>query len=154
MYQLKEKKGYTEDEAGAMMSNATALYVAESAGDVTKDGVLAWLGGSTDDLQNSASANTLGEASAIYALWIAYKGDDFDNRDGDTLLAMGDALSDEGFANWVRTDPAAQTELEAFQAAMSIINDAADEEEARQVLLANGFDDPELIALLTGLMGN
>jgi len=142
-------------DAQKVQANAIALYAAQNSAGVQSGNVSAWLGGnkSAGDIQNSSSGTTLGEAAAIYALWMSYQGDNFDNHNGDTLLVMGDALSDEGdFKTWVESDEG-QKELEAFKAAMEIVGATDGDDEARNAILANGFADPELIKVMESLMG-
>ena len=150
---VMELAGNDENLAAQISANAIALYAAQNTTSVTADSVSAWLGSgkSTDDLQNNASANTLSEAAAIYGLYLSYKGDEFDSNGG-ALKVMGDALTDEAFAEWVNGE-VGQAELNAYKSAMSVISGAADDEIAKDAVLKNGFSDPELIKLLESLMG-
>lgn len=161
-------EGYTEDEyIAAMMklsggdtsvmdkisANAMALYAAQNTEGVTTDAVSKWLTGnmSTDDFQNNANAATLSEAAAIYGLYMSYKGENFEGN-GQALKVMGDALTDKDFATWVNTDEGKE-ELNAYKAAMSVINGAAEDEGTRESILTGGFDNSDLIKAMESLMG-
>lgn len=141
------------DEA-KISANAMALYAAQNTSSVTTEGVSSWLGGgkTTEDIQNSANGDTLGEVGAIYGLYMSYKGDNFDNQDGNTLLVMGDALSDSDFAEWVKGNEG-QAELKAYKSAMNMICDAT-EGDAVASVLQYGFDDEQLITVMEGLLSN
>ena len=124
---------------------------------------MGWLnGGTTDDIQSKGDGQTLGEASAIYALYLSYQGNEFDKDgdkvfegadegDNDVLKVMGNALGDPDFKEWVDTDEA-DIELEAYLSAMSIVSEATKDPSAASAVLINGFADPELVELMEKLM--
>lgn len=153
---LSQKKNLDEETVGAMLANSTALYAAQNTENITIDGIRYWLGKDSNAMQNSASGNTLAEAGAIYGLYMAYaesKGETFNPNSKDALLVMSDALSDSGFATWINSD-AVEAELDAYKASMDIVSGATTDENAKNSVLTNGFDDPELIKALESLMGN
>lgn len=143
------------DDATAS-TNAVALYAAQNSSGVTIDRLNAWLGNGndTDDLEANASANTLAEAGAIYGMYLSYQQKiNGTVPTGNTLDIMNDALSDAGFANWVSTSSDAQAELDAYKTYMEIINEAGKDDNTRNEILANGFQNPELESLMKELMG-
>lgn len=137
-------------------TNAIALYAAQNSAGLTIDRLNGWLGKGNDsgDLQDSASANTLAEAGALYGMYLSYqqkiKGT---VPTGNTLNILNDALSDNDFANWVSTSSDAQAELDAYKTYMEIVNEAGKDENTRNEILANGFQNPELESLMKELMG-
>ena len=164
IFALADENGQDPSVAGpTIYSNALALYAAECSEGVTKDAVLGWLnGGTTDDIQSKGDGQTLGEASAIYALYLSYQGNEFDKDgdkvfegadegDNDVLKVMGNALGDPDFKEWVDTDEA-DIELEAYLSAMSIVSEATKDPSAASAVLINGFADPELVELMEKLM--
>lgn len=146
-----ERLGGDED---AIFMNAVVLYAAQNSEELSTDSIGAWLGSDSapEDFESNPNATTLSEAAAIYGLYMAYKGEDFDHE-ANTMDVVLEALTDEDFANWVKNDPAAEAELEAYKLAMGMVTDAS-EGDAVDSILANGFADPELIAMLERLMGN
>lgn len=149
-----------ENLESQIYANAIGLYAAQNASSVTTNGLVSnWLSGNKDgsSIQSQGDATALGEAAAIYALWMSYCDSEniaFNDHDGNTLLIMNEALNNPGFETWVSTDEAAQTELDAFKASMEIVSGATTDAETMNSVLANGFDDPELIKVLESLMGN
>ena len=143
------------DDATAS-TNAIALYAAQNSSGLTVDRLNNWLGNGsdTDDLKASASANTLAEAGALYGMYLSYQQKTNGTvPEGNALEIMNDALSDEGFANWVSTSGDAQAELEAYKTYMSIVNEAGKDDNTRNEILANGFQNDELQTLVKDLIG-
>ena len=147
-----QKLGGNEDR---IVANSVALYAAQNTAGITTADISNWLKGdsTTDSFKTNANATTLAEAAAIYGLYMSYQGDDFNNKNGNALEVMVDALSDSTFSTWVTTDEG-KAELEAYKASMSLINGASKDEETRNSILTNGFDDPDLIKVIESLMGN
>lgn len=143
------------DDATAS-THAIALYAAQNSTNLATSDLSKWLGSSktTDDLKDNANANTLAETAAIYGLYLSYNKGIGKELEGNTLEVMTDALTDNNFANWVNTDANAQTELEAYKTYMNFINEAVKDENAKNSILANGFDNSELENLVKDLMGN
>lgn len=145
------------DDATAA-TNAIALYAAQNSNGLTVDSLGKWLGGgmTTDNLQNSASGNTLAEAAAIYGMYLSYyKATNGTTPTNSTLEVMNEALSDSNFANWVKDSSGnAQAELDAYKTYMGMINEAGKDENTRNEILANGFSNPELESLVKELIGN
>lgn len=136
-------------------THTIALYAAKNAAGVTIDRLGQWLGGDTeiDDLKAHANADTLADTAAIYSLYLSYNQKNNTELSGNTLEVMVDALTDSNFATWVSTDPVAQEELTAYKTYMNIINEAAKDEDARNEILSNGFNNTEMQSLVKELMG-
>ena len=147
-----ERLGGNPDQ---IVANAVALYAAQNTNSIDSDGISQWLNGEStvDSMKDKANANTLAEAAAIYGLYMSYKGDDFDSNNG-ALNVIESALTDKtGFAAWVKSDEG-KAELEAYKASMAIVSGATADEDAKNAILSNGLDDPDLIKVLESLMGN
>lgn len=143
------------DDATAS-TNAIALYAAQNSAGLTIDRLNGWLGKGNDtgDLQNSPSANTLAEAGALYGMYLSYQQKiNGTVPTGNALNILNEALSDNNFANWVSTSSDAQAELDAYKTYMEIVNEAGKDENTRNEILANGFQNPELESLMKDLMG-
>lgn len=139
------------------MTHAIALYAAQNSDTLTTDRLKQWLGGEKDtgDFQDGASANTLAEAAAIYGMYLSYyKEINGTIPDGTTLEVMTEALTSNEFATWVDSNENAQTELNAYKTYMNILNDAAQDGNARNEILSSGFNNPEMENLIKELMGN
>lgn len=146
-YATIQKLGGDENKVYA---NAVALYAAQNASDVTIDSVSGWLGGSQEDFTNNQSGSALGDAAAIYALYMSYKGESYNADSIQPGVIFTNALADEGFKSWVTDEKStASAELAAFQAAMGMISD----ENVEQTVLSGGFDNPEMITVLESLLG-
>lgn len=144
------------DDATAA-NNAIALYAAQNSSNLSIDSVSALLGRaeSTDDLMNSNNADTLANSAAIYSLYLSYQQEINGSVPTDpTLDIMTDALTDSDFANWVSTNNNAEAELDAYKTYMGIINEASKDDNTRDEILVNGFQDPELEELMKELVGN
>lgn len=151
----------TEELAGesgspdSIVANAMAIYAAQNATSITLDNVSGWMGQDYTQLQANANGETLGEAAAIYALYMSYKGESFDNT-MPVLNVMDTAMSDSGFNDWLTSDATkaeAEAELNAFKGAMGIIYTATGDQDATNGLLLNGFGDDELIGIVQGVVG-
>ena len=143
------------DDATAA-TNAIALYAAQNSAGLTIDRLNNWLGkgNDSDDLQSSTSANTLAEAGALYGMYLSYQQKTNGTvPTGNTLDILNDALSDGDFATWVSTSTDAQAELDAYKTYMEIIHEAGKDDNTRNEILANGFQNEELESLVKELMG-
>lgn len=146
------------DDGKTAMTHAIALYAAQNSTNLATKNLSRWLGGNTtmEDLQKEPNANTLAEAAAIYSMYLSYSKEKTGSvPEGTTLDVMGDALTDSDFATWVNSsDSNAQKELDAYKTYMGFINEAAQDEDAKNAILANGFNNPEMEDLVKDLMGN
>ena len=97
----------------------------------------------------------LGEAAMIYGLYTAWankEGTDEDKQAAESINGfLNNGMNNEKFLDYLETD-AAQADLDSYNAAMQIINSSADDKEAVNNLLVNGFDDPALEAALKELL--
>lgn len=135
----------------AIVANAMAIYAAQNTADMTIEDVSKWMGKTVNDIQNDANGETLGEASAIYGLYMSYKGETFDSTQP-VLNVMKEAMADEDFEEWISTEEA-KAELNAFKGAMDIIYTATGDQNATNGLLLNGFGDDDLIGIVQGVVG-
>ena len=150
---ILELAGGDELRAPQIGANAFVLYAAENSASVTKDSISNWLGGTVADIQENESGKTLAEASAIYGLYLSYKGPDSADFDsGNVVGTLGAALNDDEFAAWLDSDKGDQ-ELGAYLSAMSVISSAAQDKEAASAILKNGLNDAELVDVMKGLLG-
>lgn len=154
---LDEKLAILNVDEETAMTNAIALYAAQNTGTITTDRLNQWLGSgkSTEDFQSNPSANTLAEAAAIYGMYLSYhKEANGTVPEGNTLDIMTAALTSGDFATWVNSSENAQAELDAYKTYMNILNDAAQDKNARNDILSNGFNNPEFEDIMKDLMGN
>ena len=146
-----ELSGEDGEVASNITANAMAIYAAQNTKDMTIEDVSQWMGKSTADIQAAASGETLGQASAIYGMYMSFKGENFDGTQS-VLDVMKDAMADGDFKDWMETDEA-EKELDAFKGAMDIISTASGDQNATNGLLLNGFADEELIGIMQGIIG-
>jgi hypothetical protein len=139
------------DKFSTIVSNGMALYAAQNTKDMTIEDVSQWMGKSVADIQSAASGETLGEAAAIYGLYMSYKGEDFDGT-APVMNVMKDAMADNEFKTWIGTEEAV-AELDAFKGAMDIISTASGDKDAALGVMTNGFADEELIGIMQGVIG-
>ena len=60
-------------------------------------------------------------------------------------------MADTEFKKWVGTS-AGESELEAYKGAMDMINTSAEDKQALNSVLVNGFADPDLIEAMKGVL--
>ena len=154
---LNEKLAALGVNDATASTHAIAMYAAQNSANLSTSDLSSLLSNnnSTEDLQNNANANTLAQSAAVYALYLSwYKETNGTAPTEQTLDIMSEALTNSDFANWVSTNSNAQTELDAYKTYMEIVNEAAKDDNTRNEILANGFNNQELEDLMADLIGN
>ena len=147
---------------GTPLLNGLVYYAAEGTKNMTSDAVTTFLtsGNITGNL-SSDQATKLAQASMAYGMYTAFVNNSKYNTVGATSssenpMAALQTISGSGdysaaFQKYI-TSPEGTADIEAYMAAMDVINNSTGNEATASVLV-NGFDDPELVALLTQVLG-
>lgn len=142
-----------DDEYYAFLSNSLVLTAAQNSSTMVNETLLTNLAAGNINT-NVNSVNAIAETAAVYALYTAYaqdKGLSTDGITGNSTL-NGEILTPE-FKQYAASAKA-QEDLNAYLAAMNMVNDATNGNAAgTKDVLTNGFADAELAALLGSLMG-
>lgn len=149
----------TEESFNKLMSNATILYAAKDSKNIdqneikkilTSDDGMAQIAGNLNDSKTMGKA--LSQASLVYGMYTAYiySGDKTEQEKKDLtanpISALG-AMSDPDFKKYINSEQGTK-DLNAYLSAMNMINSSVDDSQAVTKLLQNGFNDPDLKALL------
>lgn len=161
----------SNEDRNELFANYAVLLVADTMSTDSTD----WLtdlqnGITTDDIKalikaddSASSKQGVAKAALLYAMYTSYANG---LEPGDTKTAalknLGSMdtfvqnINDEGFTAYLNdTNSTAQTDLEAFIAAMGIITESTDNNpEATKTLLDGGYNNTELIGALQSLLGN
>jgi len=156
----------TDDMVNSAMVNGMVFYAAEGMKDYTVDSANTLL--NSDNIYGNLSsdpATRLAEASLVYGMYAGFVNSEFNKGDAegnkatsstDNPMAAIQNISGSGAhsANFQAylDSPQGQADVKAYMEAMSVINDASGNDAAASVLV-NGFEDSELEALLTQVLG-
>lgn len=148
-----------EESFNKLMSNATILYAAKDSKNIDQNEIKKLLTSNDGMAQIKANLNksetmgtALSQASLLYGMYTAYiySGDKTEQEKKDLtespLKAMG-AMNDSGFQKYINSEQG-EKDLKAYLSAMNMINSSVDDPQAVTKLLQNGFNDPDLKALL------
>ena len=152
------------DLIGSVLANSLVLTAAQKTSGMDTS----FLGqtGSTDTLKRelddpATATDAMAKLALTYGMYTSYvkatgKTDASDAiLDNRTLTGMAEVLREiesEEFRTYLSSD-AGQADMAAYMASMEIVNDSANQStDAAKDILTNGFDDPDLVAALNGLM--
>ena len=149
--------GLTEAQKDAVMVNGIVLYAAEKSADLKMDDIKTLLNsGNIYSNLSDDPATQLAQASLVYGLYTGYVNSDAYTGEAvtetDPVQAIKTISSDPLFKNYVDSAQG-QADLEAYMAAMDVINDSTSNSDAMKDVLVNGYDSEDLIELLKGVMG-
>ena len=166
---------YNQDQLFAKMdeigNNALVLYAAQSTSNMDVADAKNMLNGITSDVIKNAmntgssdvKAEGMNQAALAYGMYFAYIHSDActdenlkataDNHvvDIDELVAELDN-ENSGFRKYMNTAQG-EKDMEAYLQALRVVNSSTQDTAAVEKLVVNGFDDPDLIAILVGAMG-
>ena len=159
---MAENQGMTKEEAeDRVYANAAVLYTAQkTAGmsteeakqmfeDATRDGILAKM--------QSGDGEGLAQAALVCGMYTAYSKQP--NTTVDSKVNVQNVLNalenDADFNNYLNSEQG-QKDLEGYLASLEILNSATQGNNSDEVenLMKNGFADSDLVAGLSGLIGN
>ena len=158
---MAQNPGMTQEQATAQVqANAAVLYAANNTASMSYADVQSLLGsdGAKGTISGNLSSNTgtaLSQAAVAYGMYTAYAystGDQtlIDNTSDPLKILNG--LDDDGFQAYIN-DANNKADVEGYLAAMSMVNSSSGDMDAVSQLMVNGFDDPELAAVLAQLAG-
>ena len=117
-----------------------------------------------NNLNNADTAETgLAQASMAYAMYMAYANSDVGKAAGVTVpelngvndvAALTNMLGDmnsPGFIEYMNSDQG-KADLAGYQSSMNMVNQSAQNGDALNSVLVNGFDDPELIGIMNSVI--
>ena len=144
-----------QDRMQDMLANSIVLDVANTTTTMDKESLTNYLNGG-----NLTSGNEgLAQAALAYGMYTAYLNSG-KAPEGSTLditsmqAALGD--KDSGFNAWLKDDPQAQEDMDAYLGALDVISDNTNNTDLTAGVVVNGFnsaDNAELAELLTELLG-
>ena len=106
----------------------------------------------------------LAQAAMAYAMYMSYANSEAGKAAGITVPELKDAndtaalvtilgdMESTGFQNYLSTEQG-QADLAGYQSAMNMITQNAEDKDALNNILVNGFEDPQLTAVLNSLLG-
>ena len=155
--------GYNNPEAASkVMANSAVLYAAQNASGMDKTAITSLLtnAGTKATIAGNLSKNpgeTMAQAALAYGMYTAYA---YQSQDDEliTQIESGDPtsvlnnLDDEGFEAYMKSEQG-QADLDAYMSALGMINQGATSSDAASSVLANGFNTPEMQAMLNSIMG-
>ena len=159
-----EKLGVNLTSPSAMetlMGNATILYAAKDSKNIDQNEIKKILTsgekGVTEIQNNMKSPATMGkalsQASLVYGMYTAYVysgNDKLEDKQSKTAIptdALDAMKKDKGFQTYINSEQGTK-DLNAYLSAMNMINSSVNDSQAVTKLLQNGFNDPDLKALL------
>lgn len=149
------------EDAQKVMVNGAVLYAAQNATIQTEDEVITLLAGSDTkgailaNLNGGDSGKALSQAALAYGMYTAYaysKGDQDLIDSTSNPIDILNGLEDPGFKEYMDTEQA-EKDLQGYMSALNMINDSTDNADAVSSVLVNGFNDPNLIALVQQAIG-
>lgn len=150
-----------DEEAASLMANATVLFAAENAQNMSQEEIDAiFKDGAKDvilgNVKNNNTTTAMSQAALAYGMYTAWA---YSTNDADKIastsdpLAIMNALDDDAFQAYMASD-AGKADLEGYLAGMSMITDGAKDSTVAGDILTNGFaDNQELVDLLNSLTG-
>jgi len=158
-----EEKGTYADNA--ILSTYAVLDAASGMNGKDPQAILTQIsttGNFKDMLTNTEDEDGVAVASAAYGLYTAYAHslDAGAERDAaiaklDDPIALMQGMDDPGFRSWIADEEEtgeAEAALDAYMAAMEMIDASATNTEAKRNLIINGFTDPALLAVINQQM--
>ena len=150
-----------EDQAANMMLNGLVYYAADRTTSMEEDEVTAFLtSGNVYGNLGTAQDERLANAAMAFGMYTAFvNSDQYTGSASDVQSNPSQALQtisgtgtySEAFKTYMNSTQG-QADLTAYLSAMSVINDSTGND-ATLAVLANGFDNQELITLLTQAVG-
>ena len=155
----------SEEDAAKFLANSTVLSVAQTANDPTKmnkESMITLLQsgnyGQIATAINTGDAETgLAQAALLYGMYTAYNPNGAANLNSTAGLTA--LAGDNGFKEYLSelgTDGSqAQKDMDGYLAALEIVNNAVkDSPETANQVLSNGYEDPELVAIIQQVLGS
>lgn len=153
----QESGELTAEQIDTIVTNGIVLYAADNFSNLTNEDISTLL--NSDNIYSNLSddpAMQLAQASMVYGLYTGYVNSDYYTGEvvttTDPVSAIKTVSSDAEFLKYVNS-PQGQADLEAYTAAMGVINDSTSNTEAITDVLKNGYDNEELVTLLQQVMG-
>lgn len=153
--------GWTEDELNAAFTNGLVYYAAEGTKDMSVNDVTTFLtSGNISGSFSDDQGTKLAQASMAYGMYTAFVNSEYYegepvNASSNPMAAIqtisGSGENSAAFQEYITSQDGAD-DIKAYKAAMDVINGSTGNEATAEVL-KNGFDDPNLIALLTQALG-
>ena len=158
-----EEKAIIADNA--ILSTYAVLDAASGMNGKTPDEILTKVSTTSnfkDMLTNTEDEDGVAVASAAYGLYTAYAHSLEAGAERDAAIAKLDnpielmkGMDDPGFRSWIADEEEtgeAEAALDAYMAAMEMIDASATNTEAKRNLIINGFTDPALLAVINQQM--
>ena len=154
-------------KAQEISDNALVIYTAQKSAGMTAEEAKNILNNvTTGDIVNNVTQGTVeqqqtgvNQAALVYGMYYAYVNSDactdetIKGNSNITVLDVTAALdTNEEFKNYINSDQG-EKDMEAYLAALGVINSGASDPEAVEKLAKEGFASEDLIELLTGAMG-
>ena len=150
------------DDTQTVLANGAVLYAAQNAAtmdikDITK---LLTENGTKTNIANNLNTNpgqTMAQSALAYGMYTAYAYQSgnatliaqIENSDPTAIL---NNLDDDAFEAYVKSAKG-QNDLQAYMAALGMINEGASNTGNATTVLGSGFNTPELEAMLNSVMG-
>ena len=152
---------WSSDDVDNALVNGLVYYAAEGTKNMTSTEVSSFL--TSGNIYGNLSSNQstkLAQASMAYGMYTAFVNSEYYTGEttstGSDPMAAIQTISGTGkysaeFDKYIKSDEG-KADIKAYMAAMNVINDSTGNAATGEVL-KNGFDDPELITLLTQAIG-
>lgn len=160
MFAWLEGDELTDEERDAIVTNGIVLYAADNFESLTTDSISELLssGNIYNNLNREDKGIQLAQASLVYGLYTSYINSDYytgpEITETDPVEIVKTASGDSNFYDTYVNSQQGKADMEAYIAAMGVINDSTANSTAVQDVLINGYNNTELIALLQSAMGN
>lgn len=154
---LSKNPGLTVEE---LKANAAVIYAAQSSANMSQEDMLKLLtdgNGKQTILNNMTAGNTtdaFAQAAIAYGMYTSFAYSEYGSEEAkgkDEWGAMND-LDNEKFKQYLESD-AGKADFEGYIAALNMINSTADNSDAMNKLLVNGFGDPDLLGSINDALG-
>lgn len=152
------------------IANATVLYVASKAEDMTAEDVLNTFNNSGRDITKVMEAyGKLPTAALMYGTMVGYAQSNYSKDNGDFQKAMqtpptnlGDVMdrltlmqNDPGFGDYMKaTDKGVAADMDGYLSALRIINDSKKYGVEFDISSSNAFNDDQTLALLQAILNS
>ena len=161
---------YNEDpqKAAEYLANGLVLYAANGAGSLNADTISNAMAADPTQYVNNikdklatGDATALSEAALIYSVYTSYAqnnlGDNAQNAinsvnsSAGLVAALAQMQSDPNFGTYMAGQ--GQSDVNAFIGALEVINNSASDPAAKEQVMNSGFTDPDLVGVLSGILG-
>ena len=156
--------GFTQDNVNKIQANAAVLYTAAQAGSVNKSSITTLLGNDgakqqiTANLTNGQTGEAMTQAALAYGMYTAYANSSYCSeanagaKDKNAVEVLAD-LDNPEFQSYINSAQG-QKDMEAYLAALNMIDSSSNDKSAVTTLLTTGFGTTELTGAINGALGN